>query len=106
LKSNAVVQYLALGVLLLLMLALLAGVRTIQPRAYDFPEADLTRMRQALHTILTFKARWMRAATWLLCIGAGLLAVLIASSSSDACLRCFFVYKDTSWTFDDINHRG
>jgi hypothetical protein len=79
LKSNPVTQYLALGVVTLLMLALLAGVRTIQPRAYTFPEADLTRMREELQTILAFKSRWMRMATWLFCTGAGLLAVLIAS---------------------------
>lgn len=79
LKNNPVAQYLALGVLTLLMLALLSGVRTIQPRAYNFPAADLTGMRQELQNILTFKSRWMRAATWLFGAGAGLFAVLIAS---------------------------
>lgn len=79
LTGNPTVQWEAISVLALLVIALLAGVITVQPRKYNFPKADLGRMRQELETILTFKSRWMKMATWAFFLGTGALALLIGT---------------------------
>ena len=79
LKDNPTAQSLALGVLALLILALLCGVLTVQPRSYDFYEANLTAMRQELNKIVAYKSRWMKLSNWLFFAGTALLALLIGS---------------------------
>ena len=78
LKNNLDMQALVAVTLLAFVLALLAGVLTVQPRAYDSYEDNLTRMRQELQKIVAYKSRWMKAANWLFFSGAVLLALLIA----------------------------
>jgi hypothetical protein len=79
LAGNPTAQWEAVSVLALLVIALLAGVITVQPKRYKFPRADLGRMRQELETILTFKSRWMKVATWAFFLGTGVLALLIGT---------------------------
>jgi hypothetical protein len=79
LKGNPLAQGLGIGVLVTLILALLAGVLTIQPRRYESYESNLTKMREELGKIVAYKSTWMRAATWCFFAGALLLAILIGS---------------------------
>ena len=77
LAGNALAQWLSVLVLACLVISLLAGVLTVQPKKYDFPKADLERMKQKLDEIRDFKAQWMKVGTWAFFAGTGLLAVLI-----------------------------
>lgn len=79
LKGNPTAQRLAIGVLVVLVVALLAGVLTVQPRNYDYYEHNLTEMRSQLQKIVDHKSRWMKVATWTFFIGAVLLALLIGN---------------------------
>jgi cobalamin biosynthesis protein CobD/CbiB len=77
LKANPFVQILVVCTLAAFVLAVLAGVLTVQPREYDDYEHNLTEMRKQLKQIVTRKARWMKVANWLFFTGTVLLAVLI-----------------------------
>lgn len=78
LKDNLLMQILVVATLLAFVLAVLAGVRTVQPRNYDFYESNLSEMRRELHKIIAHKSRWMQAANWLFFAGTVLLAGLVA----------------------------
>jgi hypothetical protein len=78
LKHNPDMQALVAVTLAAFVLALLAGVLTVQPRAYDFYDDNLSGMRRELEKILAHKSRWMKAANWLFFSGTVLLALLIA----------------------------
>jgi hypothetical protein len=77
LQGNAVVQWLTLGILVVLVGALLCAVLTIQPRKYKFYESNLTGMRAEWQKLFTHKSTWFRWAHWLFYAGMVLLAVLI-----------------------------
>jgi len=72
-------QWLGVGVLGALVLALLCGVLTVQPRRYTHYESNLTEMRREWAGLFAAKAKWMRRAHWLFFAGAGLLALLIGA---------------------------
>lgn len=78
LKANLLVQILVVATLTLFVLAVLAGVYTVQPRNYDFYESNLSEMRKELKKILAHKSGWMQAANWLFFSGIVLLAILVA----------------------------
>ena len=77
LKGQPVNQGIATGVLMALVLAILFGVLTVQPRDYKYNPQNLTSMREQFNTMHRHKSRWMIAATWAFFIGALLLALLI-----------------------------
>ncbi len=78
LKHNPDMQALVAVTLAAFVLALLAGVLTVQPRAYDFYDDNLSGMRRELEKIRAHNSRWMKAANWLFFSGSVLLALLIA----------------------------
>lgn len=78
LASSPNVQWLAVGVLALLVGALLCAVLTVQPRKYKFYEHNLTEMRAEWVKLFTHKSAWLTRANWLFFAGTGLLAILIA----------------------------
>jgi len=78
LEANPTSQWLAAGVLVLLVLALLCAVLTVQPRKYIFYEYNLTKMREEWEKLFKHKSTWLKRANWLFFSGTGLLAVLIA----------------------------
>jgi hypothetical protein len=77
LEAKPFSQWLAAGVLVLLVLALLCAVLTVQPRKYIFYEHNLTKMREEWEKLFTHKSTWLKRANWLFFAGTGLLAVLI-----------------------------
>jgi hypothetical protein len=77
LKGQPVSQGLAIGVLMALVLAILFGVLTVQPRNYPYNAQNLTSMREQFSAMHRHKSFWMIAATWAFFIGALLLALLI-----------------------------
>ncbi len=79
LKDHPVVQGLGIGILGSLILALLAGLLTVQPHKYDFYEYNLTKMREELEKIISYKSGWMKTASWAFFIGTFLLATLIGT---------------------------
>ena len=79
LAKNDLAKGLALSVLAAYLLALLFALLAIQPRTYERYEHDLTRMRQELDRIVTFKRRWFRVATGLFFIGSLALAALVST---------------------------
>jgi hypothetical protein len=79
LKDNLTARWLGIGVLVALIIALLAGVLTVQPRNYDYFEHNLTEMRKQLQKIVDHKSLWMKFATWAFFAGALLLAILIGT---------------------------
>jgi CDP-diglyceride synthetase len=76
-KANPTSQGLATGVLIALVLAILFGVLTVQPRSYKYNKHNLTSMKDQYNNIFTYKSRCMIAAAWAFFIGALLLAVLV-----------------------------
>jgi hypothetical protein len=78
LKANLLMQILMVATLLAFVLAVLAGVRTVQPRNYDFYESNLSEMHKELKKIIGHKSGWMQAANWLFFTGTVLLASLVA----------------------------
>jgi hypothetical protein len=79
LQGKPFTQGLAIYVLAAFIMALLAGVITVQPRSYDYYESNLSEMRKQLNLIVAHKSRWMKIATWSFFAGTLLLAILIAS---------------------------
>lgn len=79
LAANPNTQWLAILVLAVLVFALLFGVLTVQPRNYAYYEHNLTKMREELERIISYKLFCMRFATWAFFVGTLLLAILIGS---------------------------
>ena len=78
LVGNTLAKTLVLAALLFYLLALMAGAVAIQPRTYRRHYAGLTRLRQELEKIATFKTRWFQIGAGLLVAGSLALALLIA----------------------------
>jgi hypothetical protein len=79
LAQNDLGKGLVLAVLAAYLLALLFALLAIQPRTYERPEHDLTRMRQELDRIVSFKRRWFRVATALFFADSLALAALVGT---------------------------
>jgi uncharacterized membrane protein len=77
LKTNPLVQWMAVAVLVTLVAALLCSVLAVQPRNYDYYEKNITEMRKVLDKIIADKSHWMKSATWIFFVGAFLLAILV-----------------------------
>lgn len=77
LASHPIIQILAVGVLVVLMVALLCAVITIQPRRYKFYEHNLSEMRAEWIKLVNTKAIWFTTANWFFFVGALLLAILV-----------------------------
>lgn len=79
LRANPLIQALVVATLAAFVLAVLAGVFTVQPRSYDFYESNLSAMRRELEKIVAHKSRWMKIANWTFFAGTVLLAALVAA---------------------------
>jgi len=75
--SADLVKALLLGTLALFVLALLAGLRAVQPRRY-WRSLKLAELQSELERMIAFKRRWFRWATVVFGLGCLALAVLMA----------------------------
>lgn len=78
LVGNTWAKGLALATLACYVLALLAGVLAVQPRAYRRSHAGLTRLAKELERMVAYKRLWFRVGVWLIFGGSLALAALIA----------------------------
>lgn len=77
LKSAPVMQGIVVVTLFSFVLAVLAGILTVQPRNYNFYENNLTEMRNELLNIIKHKSRWMKIANYFFFFGTVSLASFI-----------------------------
>ena len=75
--QQGVAPYLAVAVIALFILALLAAVAGLRPRAYPKYEHNLTEMREELDKMVHYKMRWYQNGMWLFSAGIVLLALLV-----------------------------
>ena len=79
LKDNLPAKIMVIATLVLYLLAMATAILTIQPRFYDIPLYNVTRMSEELKKITTYKMRRLRMAGILFTLGSIALAVLIIS---------------------------
>lgn len=77
LKGNLPAKIMVIVTLVLYLLAMGAAILTIQPRLYDVPLYNVTRMGEELKQITNYKMRCLRVAGVLFTLGSIALAVLI-----------------------------
>jgi len=77
LKGNLPAKIMVIVTLVLYLLAMAAAILAIQPRSYDVPLYNVTRMGDKLKKITAYKMRWLRVAGVLFTLGSIALAVLI-----------------------------
>lgn len=77
LKGNLPAKVLVIVTLILYLLALGAGVVSIQPRSYRRYLHNVSRLGRELEKITQYKMRWVRVAGILFALGTVALAILI-----------------------------
>jgi len=76
-QNNYASKILILIALALYLLAILAGIITIQPKKYIYQEYNLSSMKLTLSEIIRFKSLWMKMASLLFFLGSLALTLLI-----------------------------
>lgn len=79
LKGNLPAKIMVVVTLVLYLGALGTAVLAIQPRLYDVPQYNVTRMGEKLKAIMLYKMRLLRVAGILFALGSLALAILIIS---------------------------
>lgn len=79
LKANLLAKILVIITLVMYLLAMAVAILAIQPRYYDVPLYNVTRMGKELKTILSYKMLRLRIAGVLFALGSIALAALIIS---------------------------